>query len=182
MFDYQLQRGHLGPILIGRSEEFGFLRTVVLDVAERSGLFRDRGQEEVLCALAYDARKAIEGKRKILKPSELAPEEGVFYGVGVSWPVLLIQSRMLRASLAFVDHPKSYQAVAYALEDVIEVALRDDFKEKATEIINRWQMLDGGSARIPVVLEEIEQTFDELDAKKRVAELPRLLARFLAGI
>src|SRR3546814_19045701 len=47
-------------------------------------------------------------------------EMGTRYGVQILWPVLLVQHRMLRVSLGYLDHAKRHQAITYALEAVIE--------------------------------------------------------------
>ena len=58
------------------------------------------------------------------------------------WPVLLPQQRMLRESLAWIDHGKKYQAITYALEAVIEEALREDFGSREPAVTEAWQRLD----------------------------------------
>lgn len=78
-------------------------------------------------ALAYDARKAYERQRDMVEPPEHSEEIGIRYGVRILWPVLLLQHRMLRSSLAYLNHTAKTQAIAYALEAIIEEALLEDF-------------------------------------------------------
>src|SRR3546814_8328701 len=67
---------------------------------------------------------------------------GTRYGVQILWPVLLVQHRMLRVSLGYLDHAKRHQAITYALEAVIEEGLREDFGSQGQAVIDLWQRLD----------------------------------------
>ncbi|WP_374122264.1 DUF6904 family protein, partial [Burkholderia multivorans] len=49
-------------------------------------------------SLAYDVRRAYEGQRRVLPPSDGYPEVGTSFGVEILWPVALFQCSMLRAS------------------------------------------------------------------------------------
>ena len=40
---------------------------------------------------------------------------GPRYGVQILWPVLLLQQRLLRASLAYIDHGRRHQAIISTL-------------------------------------------------------------------
>jgi len=66
--------------------------------------------------LAYDVRKAYERQREVIQPPKHSEEIGVRYGVQILWPVLMLQQRLLRQSLAFLNHTAKTQAIAYALE------------------------------------------------------------------
>src|SRR3546814_12585912 len=67
---------------------------------------------------------------------------GTRYGVQILWPVLLVQHRMLRVSLGYLDHAKRHQAITYALEAVIAAGLREDFGSQGQAVIDLWQRLD----------------------------------------
>ena len=140
MFTYSLLNNHAGILLCGDYLTFKLLQDVVYEVNDKSVLVRDK--EGSFLGLAYDARKASEGQRKIIQPPSHMPEIGVRYGVEILWPVLLIQCRMLRASLAYFDSTKQQQAVAYALEDVIEGALEEAFGLDAKIVMERWYHID----------------------------------------
>lgn len=113
---------------------------MVHEVNDKSPILKNK--EGVLLGLAYDARKAYEQQREVIKPPEYYPEVGVRYGVQILWPVLLVQCRMLRASMAFIDTTKWQQAVAYNLEAVIESALESDFGTAAEDLKNSWMRID----------------------------------------
>jgi len=64
------------------------------------------------------------------------------YGAQILWPVVLVQQRVLRASLAYLDHSRKHQAITYALEAVLEDALMEDFARQGAAAVERWQRLD----------------------------------------
>ena len=118
MLSYSLLKNHAGIMLLGDESDLSALWDVIHDVNQKSPLIRDK--EGVFLALAYDARKAFQAQRHVYDHSPR-------YGVEMLWPVLLVQAKMLRESLAFLDSTKLQQAVTYSLEFVIESALVDDF-------------------------------------------------------
>lgn len=140
MLTYSLLKNHAGVLLTGDYGSLKALRDVIHDVNEKSPLLKDK--EGAFLGLAYDARKAYERQREVLEPPEHFPEIGVRYGVQILWPVLLIQCRMLRTSLAFIDSTKWQQAVAYNLEALIESALETDFGNDADNLKKRWMSID----------------------------------------
>lgn len=141
MLQYQLLRNHAGILLLGDYETLKDLHRVVHDINDRSPLIRDK--EGVFLGLAYDVRKAYEGQRKKLKPPESYPEIGPRFGAEILWPVLLVQARILRSSMAFIDTDKNAQANAYALESVIEYALKADFGgDLGAGLVERWMSID----------------------------------------
>lgn len=98
--------------------------------------------------LAYDARKAYEQQREVLQPPQHCEAMGVRYGVKILWPVLLLQHRMLRLSLAFLSHSAKTQAIAYALEAIIEEALREGFGAQAGSVIALWRRPDPAQPKV----------------------------------
>lgn len=125
MLSFELLKDHEGPRLFGAPDTLRGFHEILHDVNERSPIILDK--EGVFLALAYDVRKAYEGARIKRKPARDEVHAGPLFGVDMLWPVLLLQCRMLRASLGFIDSTKRHQAYAYALEAVVEDALRADF-------------------------------------------------------
>jgi hypothetical protein len=125
MLSFELLKDHEGPRLFGAPDTLRGFHEILHDVNERSPIILDK--EGVFLALAYDVRKAYEGARIKRKPARDEVNAGPLFGVDMLWPVLLLQCRMLRASLGFIDSTKHHQAYAYALEAVVEDALRADF-------------------------------------------------------
>ncbi len=129
MFAYHPLKNNAGILLIGDYDTLRRSHSVIHDVNDRSPLIHN--PEGFFIGLAYDIRKAYERQREILEPPEHYEEAGVRYGVQILWPMLIMQVKMLRESLAFIDHPKGHQAVAYALEAVLEEAIEVLFGDQA---------------------------------------------------
>lgn len=145
MLTYQLLNNHAGIVLIGDYTTLRALYNVIGDVNDQSNIIRDK--EGSFLGLAYDIRKAYSGQREIIKPSTGIesmgmPDTGVMYGVEILWPVLLVQARILRVALGYFDSTKIQQALTFALEAVIEEALKADFGSKASAIIEFWMRID----------------------------------------
>lgn len=140
MLTYSLLKNHAGILLTGDYNSLEALHEVVHEINEKSPLLKDK--EGAFLGLAYDARKAYEQQREVITPPEHCPEIGTRFGVQILWPVLLVQCRMLRSSMAFIDTTKWQQAVAYNLEAVIESALEADFGSHSRVLLERWMMID----------------------------------------
>lgn len=140
MLTYQLLKNHAGVLLCGDYTSLKTLHEVVHEVNEKSPLIRDK--EGSFLGLAYDARKAYERQRQVINPPAHFPEVGVRYGVEILWPVILVQCRMLRASLGFFNSSKQQQAIIYSLESVLEEALSQEFKADAPVLIGHWNRID----------------------------------------
>lgn len=140
MLTYELLKNHAGILLCGDYHTLETMHGVIHEVNEHSPLIVDK--EGVFLGLAYDVRKAYERQRRIINPPKHFKEQGMRYGVEILWPVLLVQARMLRASLAYFDSTKLQQSITYALESVIEQALDDDFGAAARSIRERWLRID----------------------------------------
>lgn len=140
MLSYSVLRNHAGILLCGDYTSLRWVHDTAHAVNERSVLVKDK--EGAFLGLAYDVRKAYERQREIVPPPAHCEEIGTRYGVKILWPVILLQQRMLRASLACFDHSSRDQAVCYALEAVLADALKEDFGSRADAIVARWRGLD----------------------------------------
>lgn len=140
MLQYNLLNNHAGIMLMGDYHSLKVLYNVIHDVNQRSPLIKNK--EGWLLNLAFDTRKAFEQQREIFPPPENFEEVGTLYGVQMLWPVILVQHRMIRASLAYIDTGKQHQAIAYTLEWVLESALQDDFGNIAPTIKEKWLKID----------------------------------------
>ena len=173
MLSYSLLKNHAGILLVGDYTSLTWLHEVVHDVNERSPIVKDK--EGSFLGLAYDVRKAYERQREVIQPPKHIEEIGVRYGVQILWPVLMLQQRLLRQSLAFLNHTAKTQTIAYALEAVIEDALREDFGAQAGHIIDLWQRLDPAQ---PEVFEMIDSrgaifcSWTKAQRKAGFAQLP----------
>lgn len=110
MLSYRLLKNHAGILLIGDYTSLRWLHEVFYDVNERSPLVADK--EGMFLGLAYDVRKAYEQQREVPHPPHHYEEIGVRYGVRILWPVLLLQHRLPRLSLVFLNHPSDKQCLS----------------------------------------------------------------------
>lgn len=142
MMSYRLLKNQAGLLLIGDYTLLTWLHAVVHEINKDSPLIKDR--EGMFLGFAYDLRKAFEMQWELLKAPRHMPELGTRYGVNQLWPVLMVQQRMLRASLAFIPHSLKHQAIVYALEAVIEEALAEEFSDQHAARVARWRRIDPG--------------------------------------
>lgn len=176
MLSYQLLKNHAGILLCGDYSSLETLQRTIHEVNEQSPLIKDK--EGTFLALAYDARKAYQGQRELIKPPENFKEVGTRYGVEILWPVLLLQCRMLRSSLGYFDSTKLQQAMTYWLEALIEEALAEDFGTAAPAIIEQWHRIDPAH---PWAEEKLDSRGAQYCAWSK-AERKAMLATLLASL
>lgn len=140
MLSYKLLRNHAGVLLAGDYNSLKVLHELIHVVNEKSPLVRNK--EGPFLGLAYEVCKAYEQQREVIRPPEFFPEVGIRFGVQILWPELLVQSRILRSSLACIDSSKWDQAVVFNLEAVIESALQDDFGVQAAALQEWWERIN----------------------------------------
>lgn len=139
MLSFELLPSLAGPLILASAETLQAFHEILHDVNDRSPIIRDK--EGLFLALAFDVRKAYEGQRVIRKPAKDLTHSGRRLGFEILWPTILIQTRMLRVALGFMDSGKRHQAFAYALEAVVEEALQEEFPAKFREIHDRYLRL-----------------------------------------
>ena len=174
MLSYRPLKNNAGILLCGDYLTLKALHEVVHVVNEKSPLIHNK--EGVFLSFAYDIRKAYEGQRQVLQPAPHAPEIGIRYGVEMLWPMLLMQSRMLRASLAYFDSDKQQQSLAYALELVIETAIAQELKSQADIITYRWSRIDPAIPWPEQKINGRSALFCSWSKAERLKKLPDLLA------
>lgn len=176
MLSYTLLKNHAGILLVGDYMSLTWLHEVVHDVNDRSPLVVDK--EGSFLGLAYDVRKAFERQREVIQPPKHFEEIGVRYGVQILWPVLMLQQRLLRQSLAFLNHTAKTQAITYALEAVIEDALREDFGAQAENIIALWQRLNPAQSKVFNMMNSRGGIFCSWTKAQRKSGFAQLLSSF----
>jgi len=176
LLSYRLLKNHAGILLIGDYTSLRWLHEVVHDVNERSPLVRDK--EGMFLSLAYDVRKAYEQQREILRAPEPYEEMGIRYGVRILWPVLLLQQRMLRTSLAYLDHTAKTQAIAYALEATVEEALLEDFRTQGMDAARLWQRINPAQPQVFELLQGRGAIFCSWTKAERKRRFLQLLTSF----
>lgn len=136
MLTYTPMKNFAGIRLSGDYTTLRSLHETIHRVADEDRLESD---SDILMALAYDIRKAYDGQRDVISAPQHHPEMGVRYGVKIIWPMLLLQSRQLRTGLSYMKSNSGDQAMTYALEAVIEAALKTEFADQSDEILAVWQ-------------------------------------------
>jgi hypothetical protein len=176
MLSYSLLKNHAGILLVGDHTSLTWLHEVVHEVNDRSPIIIDK--EGSFLGLAYDVRKAFERQREVIQPPKHFEEIGVRYGVQILWPVLLLQQRLLRQSLAFLSHTAKTQAITYALEAVIEDALREDFGAQSERIIDLWRRLDPAQHEVFDMIDSRGGIFCSWTKGQRKSGFAQLLSSF----
>lgn len=175
MLNYSLSKNHSGITLLGDYLTLRSFHEVIHEVNENSPIIKDK--DGTFLGLAYDVRHAYMGDRKIIKPPKYEKGIGVRYGVDIIWPVILLQSRMLRVALGYFDGTKNQQAFAYAIEHLVEMAIKEDFGSiNAPILIQFWQHIDPSSTFPDQHIDSRCAMFTRWDKKERYDKLPGLLA------
>lgn len=173
MLRHALLERREGLRLLGVWSDFDALRGVLHDVANRSPLIRNK-DETPFHALACALRKAC-------GHDHCGADTGCDLTTDVSWVCLLVTARVLRDSLAFMDHGKRHQAMTYALEAAIHDGLREDFGESAKEVLDAWYRLPGNDITLLERYPDAADTFASWSAKMREKSLAEMIDRLAAG-
>jgi hypothetical protein len=128
-------KNHAGLLLIADYASLHELHEIVHDVNERSpSILQEDGPS--FLGLAYDACKAYERQRKILRPPDGHEGIGVCYGVDIALASTPRAAAYAARSPGYLDHSRRYQAITYAREGVIEAGLREDFGAQGQTIVD----------------------------------------------
>lgn len=163
-----------GITLIGSYLDLKQLYGLLHEVNQRSPLQTDK--EGGVLPLAYDVRKAFSGDRDVISPPESTPEIGTRFGVAQLWPLLLVHVRMLRASLAYMDHNARDQAITYDLEAVLHEAIDEVFGAEGSQIREAWELVDPACPLTEQLLDGRAAAFLSWSGSRREASLAPLLA------
>jgi hypothetical protein len=170
---FDLLKNHEGLLILGATQDFRSFHALLHDVNERSPLIKDK--EGMFLGLAYDFRKAFEGRRYIRKPQSGDDFESGVVGFEILWPTLLIQSRMLRESLGYIDTTKLHQVLAYSLEVVIEDGLKLDLPALCPDIHRAYRALDPAHAYLESKASSRIEHWYRWNKKERQAKFVQLL-------
>lgn len=176
MLEFAPLPAYMGIELIG---DYGTLRQLHQTTHKVAKNLPDGIGRESLLGLAYDARKAVEGQRKIYPPPPEAKEVGTLLGVDTMWPVLLWQARMLRCGLQNMPgHDAFDQSVIFALEGVIEFGLKATHKNKAQDVIAAWRELDPTKPESEADMLARSWVYEQWNALRRLNSLSHLIKSF----
>lgn len=123
MLRYELTPNNAGFVLWGDSEALGKLHELIHYIVDESPLVRVK--DGFMLSLAYDIRKAREGCRRVEQYQHEHHDTYKLYGVEVLWPLVLLQSAILRNSKGYIQMDKNLLSVMYAFEYLLETALKE---------------------------------------------------------
>lgn len=131
---------------------------------------------EFALGLAYDLRKAYEGKRDRW-PSDDAAHEN-YFAVNILWPNFLVQLGMLRSACAYMPTDRRIQSHLYALEACAAEALAE-YDPAVGAMCMRWlanfNLLHDSFSLEFVTQQNREFLYGASQGKARFRRLPRLL-------
>ncbi|HBU3487572.1 TPA: hypothetical protein MCW23_006037, partial [Klebsiella pneumoniae] len=94
MLRYELTPNNAGFILWGDSEALNELHELIHYIVDESPLIKVK--DGFMLSLAYDIRKAREGNRRVEQHQYDQHDTYKLYGVELLWPLVLVQSSILR--------------------------------------------------------------------------------------
>jgi hypothetical protein len=163
-----------GVILYGDYWDLDALYYTIHELSGDEAPFTGHVQETVL-ALAYEVRHCYQGDREVHKFEDLKSKKSIYYGVKLTWPLLLWQVSTLRWSAAFMPTTKSIQGILYLLESCIEGALLELDPETGEKCITWMRRIQGVSTGfLPSYVDEVtyRYLFSGPQGKSRFKKLP----------
>jgi hypothetical protein len=142
MIDYKIKTGCYGIYFIADYLTLRWLHSAIHSLAENCFCNSIMDEDGGVFALAYNVRKAYEGKRKKYPPDKFYPEMPVRYGFDLPWPLIFYWVKVLQESVARQNPDKFVKSVIFHLEAIIELAAKDEFKDQADQVIEKWQRMD----------------------------------------
>lgn len=123
MLRYDLTPNNAGIVLWGDAGALNELHTLIHIIVDESPIIRIK--DGFMLALAYDIRKAREGSRRDELYQYERQDNYRLYGVELLWPMVLIQTAILRNAMGYMETDKNQLAVMYAFEYLVESALKE---------------------------------------------------------
>jgi len=175
MLDFDLTPHQTGMALWGDHATLERLHRFIHRVVEESPVIEDK--EGFVLGLAYDVRKAFERQRHERWRGPTGDRNRCrIYGVEILWPLLLIQTGMLRHAIGFMSSDKLDQAIIYELEHVVESALRAAAPSTAEAILHATRRACTATySHLDAVLEGRCVYFIELPASERLVMLAKVM-------
>ena len=138
----------------------------------------EEGFSDYMLGLAYDFRKALEGKREKLNLGTDALDKVKYRGCSVLWPHVLTQVGMIRHHAAYHTTDHKDQACLYLLEDCIITSLLAfdaNVGKSCAEWLIRFRPFPNSYLFSFVTDVCCHRFLFEVPEKRRFAELPEVL-------
>jgi len=141
MIDFELKNDKYGPYLIGDTLTLKWLHYSIHDLAQNCFCDSIMDEDGGVYAFAYHVRHALQHDRKKY-PATHDPELPTRYGFDLPWPLLLYWVKVLQESVVRQAPSKFVKSVIFHLEAIVEMALKEDFKDEYPKIVCAWQKMD----------------------------------------
>lgn len=177
MLEFKLTTQHAGLSLWGDHAALERLHGFIHRIVEESQVIVDK--EGFVLGLAYDVRKAFEGQRSKGERSHFDDERCRIYGVEILWPVILIQTAVLRHAMGFIPTNALDHAIMYELEYVVESATRAAMPVTADDVLH-WsrRACVASYEHLDSVLDSRCVYYINTPPGKRLKMLPKLMETF----
>lgn len=177
MLRFELTPNNGGIVLWGDTASLNELYELVHYIVDESPLIKNK--EGFMLALAYDIRKAREGQRRTDEYLYDYSETYQLYGVELLWPLVLLQTAILRTSMSYIETDKAQLSVMYAFEFVLESALRQLVPERFEDVIKIVK--NASNSDFDWLEDNIDSRccyFIKLSSKDRKEKLDKILCSF----
>ncbi len=134
MLRYELTPNNAGFILWGDSEALNELHELIHYIVDESPLIKVK--DGFMLSLAYDIRKAREGNRRVEQHQYDQHDTYKLYGVELLWPLVLVQSSILRNSMGYIFRQTKTSCLScMPFEYLIESALTESERTTSNDIM-----------------------------------------------
>jgi hypothetical protein len=133
MFRFELTPKNGGIVFWGDSASLNELYEFIHYIVDESPLIKNK--EGFMLALAYDIRKALEGRRRTREYLYDHSDPYQLYGVELLWPLVLLQAAIIRNSMGYIDTDKAKLSVMYSFEFILESALKQLIPDRFGDVI-----------------------------------------------
>ncbi|WP_122531372.1 DUF6904 family protein [Pseudomonas viridiflava] len=141
MIEFELKEDKYGPYIIGDTLTLKWLHYAIHDLGENCFCDSIMDEDGGIFAFAYHVRHALQHNRKKY-PAKKDPELPTRYGFDLPWPLLLYWVKVLQESVLRQDPSKFVKSIIFHLEVIVELALKEDFKNNHHQIMHAWQNMD----------------------------------------
>ena len=133
MFRFELTPNNGGIVFWGDSASLNELYEFIHYIVDESPLIKNK--EGFMLALAYDIRKALEGRRRTREHLYDHSDIYQLYGVELLWPLVLLQAAIIRNSMGYIEADKAKLSVMYSFEFILESALKQLIPDRFGDVI-----------------------------------------------
>ena len=167
-----------GITLYGDYEDLGSIHKTIHKLCD-SWLIAENEQNEDALSIAYEIRKAYEGKRETIVFKET---KNTYFSFNIDWPFIIFYTSYFRYSASYCDTNKEDQSNLYRLEYYVEKSLIEYDHKIGNEILSWYQTI--GCVSKDFIISYVDDVAYEFlygggSGKMNFRRLPQLLRRFI---